>query len=101
MATLRCDMRRFALAGITNIDQRKANGRAVDCFCFWLSEQEGCCLEMKALGVKQRQALVGRYRAFLISMGVSSFCINTYLMPVKKALQIIIDEQADSPGEVL
>ena len=100
MEPLRHEMRCLALVGITDRDWRKVYGRAVDRFCLWLSEQEGCCLEMKTLDDKLRQTLVNRYRAYLISMGVSSFSISTYLIPVIKALQIITDEQADLPGGV-
>jgi hypothetical protein len=101
METLKHELLRLALADVTGREVRKVYGRAIDRFCLWLSEQGARNYKMKDLCNEHKMALVKEYISFLTNMGVPRFCIITYLKPVCKAFQIVVDEPADSPGGLL
>ena len=101
MEILKHELLRLALVGVTGREERKVYGRAIDRFCLWFSEQGMHNSKMKDLCNEHKMALVKEYISFLTNMGVPRFCIITYLKPVCKAFQIVVDEPADSPGGLL
>jgi len=95
LATLRNDMRHFALAGISDNNTKSSYSHNIDRFCTWLEERDGRRRKMKDLK-GEKQALLDEYSNYLQERGLSSHTIHTYLAPVCKAFQIKMDK-VDKP----
>lgn len=91
MATLKNDMRHFALSNITDNDTKRSYCHNINHFCTWLEERDGRKRKMKDLKGEKRD-LINEYSDYLQRRGLSSHSIHTYLAPICKAFQIKMDK---------
>ena len=91
MATLRHDMRHYALSNITDDDTKSSYSHNIDKFCSWLEERDGRNRKMKDLKGEKKD-LINEYCNHLQTRGLSSHTIHTYLAPVCKAFQVKMDK---------